>query len=506
MTDNSRIARNTVYLYLRMLVMMVLSLYTSRIVLNMLGIEDYGIFNVVGGLVALVSYINQAMSNASVRFLTFSIGNPERYSVREVFNTTLRTHIILALVVLVLVETVGLWFLYHKLVIPAEKMTAAFWVFQFSAAGTFLTIVTIPYTAVVIANERMSVFAYFTVLDAVVKLGIAAALWFASGDRLVLYGGLLLGTQVLYMFLYLVYCLRRFPDTHPARGVNRSLAKEILGFSGWSMVGCTASICNTQGLNILLNLFGGPVLNAARGIAVQVQAIVNNFAANFQTAVNPQIIKLYAQSELEQLYTLIFRSAKFSFYLLYFISLPLMLNLQAVLQWWLGLVPADTVVFLTLILVITMLDSMSNPLMKAADATGRIRRYHLCVGGWLLLVLPVSYVLLKVGLPPYTVFVVQLVFSAAALFLRLGILRGLTGIRLGAYCRSVLLPVTLVVAVSLPLPLWLSYLDIPSVFGKFMVVCCVCVVTVGAAVFLLGMSPSERTFLTSKIAARFGRK
>lgn len=506
MSDNNRIAKNTMFLYIRMLIMMLLGLYTSRIVLEMLGINDYGIFNVVGGLVALVSYINQAMSNSSIRYLTFSIGNPIKYSINKVFNTTLMTHFLLAAIVLCLIETIGLWFLYNKLVIPECRMSAAFWVFQFSAIGTFLTIITIPYTAIIIANERMSVFAYFTILDAVIKLGIALILSLSTGDRLELYGGLLLGTQILYLLMYFIYCVKHFSECHLTMQTDKGLVKEILSFSGWSLVGCTASICNTQGLNILLNLFGGPVLNAARGIAVQVQSIVNNFAVNFQTAVNPQIIKLYARDSIPELHMLIYRSAKFAFYLLYFICLPLLLNMNTVLHWWLVDVPDYTVVFLTLILIITLLDSMSNPLMKAADATGKIRRYHLCVGGWLLLVLPVSYILLNLGFPPYVVFIVQLIFSIGALFVRLFILRNMIYMPIISYMRNVLLPVFLVVSVSLPLPLWVSTFDVHSSAVKFFGVCAICVISTIMSTFYLGMSPAEQAFLKSKILNRFVHK
>lgn len=506
MTNNSKIAKNTIYLYFRMLIMMILGLYTSRVVLDMLGIEDYGIFNVVGGLVAMVSYINQAMSNSSVRFITYSIGDSSKYTVSKVFNTTLRTHLILALIVLVLIETIGLWFLYNKLVIPADKMVSAFWIFQFSALGTFLTIVTIPYTAIVIAKEQMSVFAYFTILDAGIKLGIAGALYLSSGNRLILYGGLLLGTQVLYMIMYLVYCFKKFDDSHIKRGMDKSLAKEIISFSGWSMVGCTAAIFNTQGLNILLNLFGGPVLNAARGIAVQVQSIVNNFATNFQTAVNPQIIKLYAQNDLSDLHSLIYRSAKFSFYLLYFISLPLILNMHAVLHWWLVEVPDNTAVFLSLILVITMLDTISNPLMKTVDATGKIRKYHLCVGGWLLLVLPVAYIMLKLHFPSYIVFVVQLAFSAVALFIRLVMVRNMINMTIKSYVQYALCPVIMVVLLSLPLSVIFSLIYISSEILKVLISCIICTISATAAIYFVGMTSSERTFVKVKLIKLFARK
>lgn len=486
-----------------MLVLMAIGLYTSRVVLAQLGIEDYGIYNVVGGLVVLVSYINQAMTNSTIRFLTFSIGNQENKhddntEVRLVFSTSLLIHIFLGILFLLFVETVGLWFFY-KLVIPPDRIEAAFWVFQFSIISTFLSIVLIPYSSLLIAHERMSVFAWFTIVDALSKLAVAWSMILLVSQRLLWYGALMLLIQIPYFLFYIFYCLRRYPESKPTRVKDLGLARKLLSFSGWSMVGCTASVCNSQGMNILLNFFGGPALNAARGIAVQVQGAINNFATNFQMAVNPQLIKYYAKEELDNMHRLICKSAKFSYYLLIILSLPLMLNIDIVLSWWLKEVPQYTPIFVILIMAVTMVDSLSAPLMKSADASGKIRNYHLIVGGCMLCALPLSWVALHYGQPPYIVFVILFGISVIALFLRLLIVRRLVNLSLRYYAANTLRPVAITTFAAMPLSLAALMIPYPSTFMHFLVVSFIALTSSLTAIWFLGMETSERSFFLSKI-------
>lgn len=499
MPNNANIAKNTLYLYFRMIVMMILRLYTSRLILQLLGVEDFGIYNVIGGLVAMVGYINGALSNSTMRYISFALGNPERNDVKQVFNTSLLVHFILALIVVFLIETIGLWFLYHKLVIPPAKLQAAFWVFQCSVVITFLAIVSIPFNALIVSNERMSVFAYFTILDAVIKLIVVLLLHLATENRLVIYGLLMLSTQIIYSGVIVSYCRKCFSESRIARIHNRKLGMEMLRFSGWGVIGCTAAMFNSQGVNILLNLFGGPVLNAARGLAVQVQSIVTNFATNFQMAVNPQIIKTYAKGELENLYLLICRSAKFSFYLLFVISLPLIMSLDKILHWWLTEVPEYTCIFLTLILIVAMIDSISSPLMKAADATGKIKWYHICVGGFLLLMLPVGYFTLKSGAEPYMVFIIQMAFSICALFIRLMLIRNLTGLNIISFIRAVLLPILRVTGLALPLPILMKIATPSESVLTFFSLTALCIISVLISIWCAGLTTPEREFIKRKI-------
>ena len=451
---------------------MVISLYTSRLVLNILGVDNYGIYNVVGGLVAMVSYINQALTSSTLRYITFAIGHDSDDRIKSIFNTGIIIHGFLAVGILILAETIGLWFFYTKLNIPDGREYAALIIYQLSVVSTIFVILTLPYNALVIAYEKMSVFAYFSIIDAILKLAIVYVLLVLTYDKLIIYGILMLATQVTYSGIYYIYCYRKFPVSHINCKVSRHDAKSMLEFAGWSMFGCTAAITYTQGLNLLLNIFGGTAVNAARGLAVQVQSVLTNFANNFQTAVNPQIIKSYAQQKLAEMHTLIYYSAKYSFYLLYILSLPLLINMDIVLEYWLKNVPSDLPIFLKLILIITLIDSMSNPIMKSADASGKIKRYHVVIGSTLMLILPISYLLLKSNGPLYIVFVVQLIFSVIALFLRLYIVRPLIELRITSYIKNVLYPICKVVIPTsifaaiiskLPISVEWAYLGLTSV-------------------------------------------
>lgn len=316
--NNKRIAKNTLLLYVRMLFMMVVSLYTSRIVLNTLGVEDYGIYNVVGGIVTMFVFISNSMSSATQRYITFALGKGDKERLSTVFSTTLQIHTLIASVVVLLGETVGLWFLYDKMQIPAERMDAAFWVLQCSIVSTFVMIVSVPYNADIVAHEKMSAFAYISILEVLLKLAIVYLLVVFSFDKLILYAILVLAIQILIRFCYSIYCNRHFEETKYRRVWDKSLFKEMTGFAGWSMFGNMAGVLFGQGLNMLLNVFFGPVVNAARAVAMQVQGAIQQFVGNFQTALNPQITKTYSNGKMNEMHNLMFRSARFSFYLLFF--------------------------------------------------------------------------------------------------------------------------------------------------------------------------------------------
>lgn len=371
--NNKRIAKNTLLLYVRMLFLMIISLYTSRVILNTLGVEDYGINNVVSGFIGMLGFLSGSLGAASSRFITYDLGIGDMVTMKRTFGNIVTIHLLLAVMILIFGETIGLWFVLNKLQIPENRMTAALWVYQFSIFSFMLSIVSVPYNATIIAHERMKAFAYISIVDAILKLLIVYLLVIIPYDKLIIYAILFFCIQVFDRVVYGVYCYRHFEETKTKLAFNKKLFKEIFSFAVWTMNGNLAVIGYTQGINVLLNMFFGPVVNAARGIAVQVQTVVQNFCNNFQMALNPQLTKSYAQKDLAHMQQLLKVSSKFSFFLLYIISLPLMLEAPLVLKWWLGIVPEHTINFLRLILCSSMLVALSNPLVVSVHATGKIK-------------------------------------------------------------------------------------------------------------------------------------
>lgn len=495
---NRRIAKNTFLLYVRMLFTMAVSLYTSRVVLNVLGVEDYGLYNVVGGFVAMFSFFNGAMAAATQRYLNFELGRGDASRLLQVFCTSVNIHAIISFLVLLLSETVGLWFVYTYLNIPADRFSAALWVYQASVLSSIVMVMSIPYNAAIIAHERMGAFAYISVLEVVLKLLIVYLLVVYDIDKLKLYAVLMLLVQVLICLIYCRYGNKHFTETRYRLVWNGSLFKEMTGFAGWSLFGNIAAVAFTQGLNVLLNMFFGPAINAARGIAVQVQNAIKGFCVNFQTALNPQITKSYASGDMDYMYGLVFTSSKFSYYLLLLLSMPVILETQVILQWWLGIEPDHTVAFVRLILVISMVDSLANPLIQAASATGRIRKYQSVVGTMLIMILPISYLALKFGSSPEGVFVVQLLVFCIALFARLWMLRSLVGLSLRAYCLKAVLPMACVTLVSAVIPLVVYLLLQPSLL-RLLLICVISTVSVTVAVYFLGLANNERSFIQQRL-------
>lgn len=406
-TNNKRIAKNTLMLYIRMLFTMVVSLYTSSVVLQTLGVEDFGIFSVVGGVITMFTCINAAMVSSTQRFLNFELatGNEER--LRSVFNTSIQIHALIAILIIVLGETVGLWFLLKKLVIPESRMTAAMWVYHCSVLTCAVNIISAPYNADIIAHEKMYAFAYISILDVSLKLFIIYLLLISPVDKLITYAILTLLVQLLIRYIYSRYCHKHFKESKLELRINKPLFKEMSWFAGWSFLGNFASILYTEGLNIMLNIFFGPIVNAARGIAVQVQTAVQQFVSGFQTALNPQITKNFAIGNMEQMHSLMFRSARFSFLLLFFVSLPVLLETDYLLTLWLKVVPENTVVFTRIMICISLIYTTANPCVVANQATGKVKVYQMVVGGILLTILPISYIVLKLGAPAYSVFIVH---------------------------------------------------------------------------------------------------
>lgn len=498
-SNNKRIAKNTLLLYMRMFFTMAVTLYTSRIVLSTLGVEDFGIYNVVGGVVSMFGFINAAMSSATQRYLTFSLGKSDFCQLQKVFNISLSIHALISVLIIILAETIGLWFLYNKMTIPTFRMDAALWVYQFSILSSVVMIMSVPYNAVIIAHEKMSAFAYISILEVLLKLLIVLILQIGGFDRLKLYAILIFGIQFLIRLIYGSYCGRYFPETKIRKFRDWKLFKEMLSFAGWSLWGNCAAIAFTQGVNILLNIFFGPVVNAARGVAVQVQGAVSQFSMNFQTALNPQITKSYAVKDYSYMHSLIFRSSKFTYFLLLLLSLPVMIETEMLLTMWLKVVPDYTISFLRLMLCVTIIDAIANPLMISAAATGRIKFYQFVIGGILLLILPISYIVLKLGFNPSSVFVVHLCICVIAYFARLYIIRPMIQLSLLTYTKNVLVKCIFVTLFSLILPFFLKIILPEENIVYFLLVCFTCLLSVSVSIYVLGLDISERLFVKRKV-------
>lgn len=455
-SSNKRIAKNTLMLYVRMLLSMVVSLYTSRVVLNTLGVEDYGIYNVVGGVVVLFSFLNSAMASATQRFLNFELGRGDIRQVKRIFSMSMTAHILIALLILVLAETVGLWFFATQLNIPEERMDAASWVYQMSVLTCCFSVLRIPYNASVIAYEKMTFFAYVSIVEVVLKLLIVYLLVLWNFDKLVLYSILTLGVAVLVNLVYQLYCKRTFDTCGYRFFWDKVLFKQIMGFSGWSLFGSMANVGAQQGVSILLNIFCGVAVNAAVGIANQVSAAVYAFVSSFQTAFNPQIVKNYAAGEKERLFSLIFQTSKYSFYLLFILSVPVLLNAHYILELWLGNVPQYAVDFSRLMIVFYLLETFSAPLWMSVQATGKIRNYQIWVAVFIFLNLPLSYIALKLGYSVVWVFVVRVAINVMTLVYRIGYLKKNLEFPAMKYVRTVILPVLVIAALSVSLPLVFS--------------------------------------------------
>lgn len=496
--NNKRIAQNTLLLYVRMLFIMGVSLYTSRVVLQTLGVEDFGTFGVVGSIITMFTFINAAMVTATQRYLTFEIGRNNLAQLQKVFSTSLQIHLGIALIIILLSETVGLWLLYNKLEIPATRLQAAFWVFQCSIAACVTTIMTTPYKANIIAHEEMSAFAYITIVEVILKLGIVYLLYLLPFDKLIIYAVLILCVQIMITLSYIIYCKRHYKETTYSHSIDRPLLYEMAGFAGWSFWGNLAYILNTQGINILLNTFFGLVVNAAREFAVQIQTAVQQFVGNFQMALNPQITKTFAANEIGQMHILMQRSARFSFFLLYLLALPVIIETPYILSLWLKNVPPHTATFTQLMLIVSLISTSSSSCVIANQATGKVKRYQAIVGGILLLSLPISYATLHLGAPAYAVFIVAIFIEIIAQIARLWLLRPLINLSVRTFLQKVYLPISLVLTISLPIPIMI-WTTLEEGFIRLIAVGFACTLSVGISTLTIGLTKGERKFIIDRI-------
>lgn len=507
--DNKRIAYNTILLYVRMFFLVLISLYTSRIVLKTLGIEDFGINNVVGGIISFLGFLTNSLSGASSRFLTFALGKGDFTKLKKIFNNIVSIHILFAIIILLIGETIGLWFVMYKLNIPVAREHAAFWVYQFSIITAMGSFISMPYNAAVIAHEKMSAFAYLTIGDAVLKLLAVFFLTVSPYDKLIMYAGMILCIQLFDFVVYIVYCNKHFKETCLTRLViEKSLFKEIFYYAGWTMNGNLAIFGYTQGLNILLNIFFGPLVNAARGVAVQVQNIVNNFSTNFQMALNPQLTKNYAQENYVRMHELLIVSSKFSFFLLFFICLPLMLETEIVLSWWLGKYPEHSVSFLRLILITSLLYTLANPIITSIHATGNIKFFQIVEGSMLLCIVPISYFFLALfKIPPEIVFIIHICVELCTQYARLKIVLPKIRLDFRFYINKTIVPIVKVVLSAPIIPLVFFSILPQGKFTTFLIICSVCSLCMLFCIYFFGCDKQEKTFVRNKVKrVLYGKK
>lgn len=451
--NNKRIVKNTLMLYVRMVLIMLVSLYTSRVILQKLGVQDYGIYNVVGGVVSMLAFLNSTLSATCQRYFSYELGCGNRNRLSELFCLNMTVFLYFILVVLVLAETLGVWFVNTKLTIPPERMVAMNWAYQFSIFTFVVSSLSIPYNALIISHERMSVYAYISIIEVLLKLGVVFSLGLAETDRLILYAGLLFVSTSIITFTYYLYCRKNYPESRYVYLWQRKKLKEIANYSSWHFLGAFSNIVRDQGVNILLNVFFNPVVNAARAIAFQVSTGVSGLTHSFFTAAKPQIYKLYGANDLKNMYSLVERSSKMCFFLVALIAYPLLVNTEYVLALWLGKIPEYTLFFTQLVLIHSLIDSVSGPAIASALATGRIRGFELISGGLTLLNLPVSYILLVLGYDPYSTMFVVIFLTYLTVVVRAFILKKLLGFSVRSYLNQIVLRLTLV-GLIIPLPVW----------------------------------------------------
>ena len=508
MSSSGRIVKNTIALYGRSLLVLAVSLYTSRVILNALGVEDYGLYNVVGGVITMLGFLNTTMQATFQRYFNVAMGKGNEDEVKTLFKTALSVQLLLALVVVVLGETLGLWFLSNKLVIPDGRMGAAQILYQVTIVSFVIAVFKGPFGALIIAYEKMGIYAVFSVLESVLKLAVAIIVGHYAGDRLILYSFLCFFLGFVDFLLYFIFCKVRIPTTSLGFNWEKGLLTKMLSFSTWSTIGTLAYTLKSQGLNIVLNLFFGTVVNAARAVAAQVLHAVNHFINSFQTAFRPQLTKLYASGDYDAAMRLYYGATKLSYYLIFTISLPILLETPYILHIWLGdKVPEYSAVFTRLILLTAFVSAFANPTSCIAHATGNIKKFSLLTSVVNLLIVPIAYLFLKFGFGPTSAMVVSLVITIIVQGIRIIVVSEITELTVGDYIKNVVLPVSLYTVLSIVAPTALL-LTMTTGWVRLLLVLLVSVISSLGFAWLVGLNKMEKAFVLSKINSLkiFGRK
>ncbi|MGL4853601.1 MAG: lipopolysaccharide biosynthesis protein [Phocaeicola sp.] len=497
-TNNKRIAKNTLLLYFRMGLTMLVSLYTSRIVLETLGVEDYGIYNVVGGVVAIFSFLNGAMAVGTQRFLTFELGRKDYQTLKETFSMSFQIHVGIALIVFVLAETIGLWFLNTQMDIPIQRVVAANWVYQFSVLSAIMSLTQVPYTGVILAHEKMTIYAYVGMIEVFFKLIIVYLLTLFTFDKLKLFSFLIFITSVATLSTYRYYCISRFDEAKYCLTKNSTILKSLINFAGWSLFGSVAYLGKEQGINILLNILFGATLNATWGISTQVKTAINSFVQNFSVAMNPAIIKSYAKKDLERSYSLLFNGMKYTFLLSFLLITPLIFEMEYIISLWLVNPPDYVVIFAQLTLVNLLIESFAPSIGASVQATGKIKWYQIVVGTMLFMNLPISYIAIKLTNSPISVMHVANLLAVLALVLRYIILHRLIKFPI----RPLLKLWSFVVILILIVPTFILTVtnNYESNFGRFLLVL---TISTGGCILLyykLSATNTEKSIIKNRIS------
>jgi O-antigen/teichoic acid export membrane protein len=462
------------------------------VVLRALGIEDYGINNVVGGFVSMFSFLNTSMSNGIQRFYNFKLGKEGEQALTRVYNTALLIQMIIAVIIVVLLETVGFWYVHNKMVIPAERLGTALWIYQFAILSLVLVIMQIPYSAAIIAHERMDYYACVSIIDVMLKLAFALYLPYVHHDRLLIYGGFGLCVMVINFLLYFIYCKKKFKEIHLKIGYHKGLFKDMLSFSGWNIFGTFAYMLKGQGLNVLLNAFFGPVVNAARGVSMMIGNAIQGFQSNIVVSFRPQTVQSYAEGDIIRVRKLMYSLSKVSYLMLFMLSMPVVIELPDILHLWLGdVVPEYTIPFTILILAVMILSSLNTPLSQVVHATGKMRNYQMGTSIIICAILPIAWVVLKMGGNPTSVYVVSIIMTIINQGVCMILLKRVFPYSIRDYLKEVILPCFLVTVIAAVLPLGLHFL-LPSTFFRLIIVALVGVSSTALISYYLIMNQTER--------------
>lgn len=496
--NSKRIAKNTLLLYIRLIFTMAVGLFTSRVILSTLGVEDYGVYNVVAGFVLMFSFFTSSLGSAISRFLTYELGKRESIKLQRIFSTSVNVQLLLSIAVLILAEAVGVWFVNSKLNIPADRLYAANWTFQCAIIAFILNLISVPYNAAIIAHEKMNAFAYISILEVTLKLVIVYALYISPIDKLITYSILFAVVGLIIRLVYGIYCRKHFAECRYLPIIDKSMMKEITGFAGWNLLGSGAYLFNTQGLNIAMNLFFGVTINAARGIATQVEGVVRQFVTNFTTALNPQITKSYASGNMDYMYTLVCRGAKYSYFLMLIFAVPFMFEADIILKLWLDNVPEHTSVFLRLTMIGTLCDILGNSTANACWATGKVKKYYLWVGTIGSLVFFISYGLFALGFPAYTSYVVFIVIYIILIFVKLYIIKGLIDFPVVMFYKETLFRILPVTICTFIFPLF-AYCILEESIKRMLLTFLLSIFTLSVSIFLFGLEQSEKQIVINKM-------
>lgn len=501
-TNNQKLAKNTVFLYIRMIVVMLITFFTTRILLSTLGIEDFGIYNVVCGFVTMFSFLNTSMANGVQRFYSFAIGKNDPKSISKIFTLAAIIQLIIAIIIIVIVETVGIWYLYNKMNISANRVFAAFWVFQNALLSLFFVILTVPYNGAVMAYEKMNFYAIESIIDAILKLVVVFILPYCGIDKLICYGLLISVISILDFLFNFFYCKRHFPQIKFVRHIDRDLLPSMISFSGWNIFGSLAHMGKIQGVNLVLNAFWGTVVNTAFGISAQISNAVSSLTAGFVTALRPQMIKSFAAGDLDYTMKLLYSASKLTFFLVLIIAVPIFEEISSILDFWLGVgkYPEMTIVFCKLTILTVLFDSFATPLSIIVHASGKMRTFQIVCSLVIISVVPLSYIVAKLWNDAAIVISIGLFTTILAQLVRLLLIKNIIKFSILSYCVKVFIPTTIVFLLSCIVALLVNRISIENLeFWGLLMKIGLNVIVCFIVIYIIGLSKTEKNIVKSFI-------